>query len=88
MSINFAMAGHVDVGKCHYKGTPIMMYDGNIKLVEEIMDDMKNDDFAVFRESDYVEALAFVFEVTGDVETASQINQTMAVRSLFGCECM
>ena len=37
-------------GKCHAKGTPIMMYDGNIKLVEDIIEgDLLMGDDSSFR---------------------------------------
>jgi len=42
----FIFAGYSGCGKCHGKGTPIRMYDGSIKLVEDIKigDQLMGDD--------------------------------------------
>ena len=34
----FVFAGYSGCGKCHGKGTPIRMYDGSVKMVEDITD--------------------------------------------------
>jgi len=43
---SFIFAGYSGCGKCHGKGTPIRMYDGSIKLVEDIKigDQLMGDD--------------------------------------------
>ena len=36
IDIKVAVAGHIDVGKCNGFNTPIIMYDGKIKMIQDI----------------------------------------------------